>query len=66
MFGISKMEIKNIDSPEIRTCTFSAEIESIVVDVSRHILSIKDAFYTVCIKIGISSYRVLNLVCFLT
>lgn len=42
------MEIKNVDSPEIKKLTFSAEIECIVVEISAYIMSIKDAFYAVC------------------
>lgn len=48
MFNIPKLEIRNVDSPEIMKLTHSAEIESVVVDISAHIRSIKDKFFTVC------------------
>lgn len=48
MFNISKIEVKNVDSPEIKKLTFSAKIESIVVEISRFIMSIKDTFFSVC------------------
>lgn len=46
-FNISQLEIRKLSSPDIKECTFCSEIESVALDITPHMISIKDAFYAV-------------------
>lgn len=51
MFNVSKVAKRDMKSPDVIRCTYFSTFETIVVDVSPHISSIKDAFYAVSFKI---------------
>ncbi|XP_065218767.1 uncharacterized protein Fancm [Planococcus citri] len=61
-FSISLIEFRNLSSPDVMECTFRSEIESVSLEISQHMSSIKDAFYTVYEKYGklLKDARVIN------
>ncbi|XKL66266.1 hypothetical protein PGB90_009686 [Kerria lacca] len=50
VFNISKLELKNVNSTEIKECTFFSNIESIATEISSQINNIKDSFFGVLEK----------------